>query len=33
MTEKKFARTTDDGKGDKKDDDKSEDASIGKSMA
>jgi len=32
-TEKKFARTTDDWKGDKKDDDKSKDASIGKSMA
>jgi len=33
MTEKKMARTTDDRKGDKKDDDKLKDASRGRSVA
>jgi len=33
MTEKKIARTTDDRKGDTKDDDKSKNASRGRSMA
>jgi hypothetical protein len=33
MTERKIASTTDDRRGDKKDDDKSKDVSRGKSMA